>query len=415
MKRLAAHVAVAALVLIGVWIVWELSSVVLMFLLSLALAAAVRGGVEYFQRRDVRRTLSLVTVYLLGFALLVVPLVPACGLAFADLQRFSDDALHAFDHWNQQTSRSSPLDDALWQLLPAARAWGSLDDPSQATSLLRTFFGVTFSLVDFAIGLFFVIALSVYWAIDGQRFERLWLSLLPAERRAVARDTWRTLEREVGAYCRSELLQTWATALALATGYWAMGQPYPVLLAMIGALAWLIPWVGVLIAVAAVFVAALPTWLNDGAMVAVGMVVPAAIYTTFVLIFMEFFVEPRLSDRRNYNTLLIAVLTLALAEQLGFAGLLLGPPLAVAAQIIISRGWELAALADAPLPAESPPMELFHRAAALQSRFEQLSMPSPELVGLLGRLNGLLDEARPLLTPAAASNRRNGAATQATT
>jgi hypothetical protein len=37
-------------------------------------------------------------------------------------------------------------------------------------------------------------ALSLYWSLDQQRFERLCLSLLPAETRVYARDSWRELE-----------------------------------------------------------------------------------------------------------------------------------------------------------------------------------------------------------------------------
>ena len=93
-------------------------------------------------------------------------------------------------------------------------------------------------------GTFLILFLSIYWSINQVHFERLWLSLLPAEQRKQARGIWRTIEPDLGAYIRSEIIQSLLAALLLGLGYWLLGSQYPVLLALIGALAWLIPVVG---------------------------------------------------------------------------------------------------------------------------------------------------------------------------
>jgi predicted PurR-regulated permease PerM len=78
-----------------------------------------------------------------------------------------------------------------------------------------------------------ILFLSIYWIINQIHFERLWLSLLPTGLRRQARDIWRTIEIDLGAYMRSELFQSLAAGLLLGLGYWALGSPYPVLLALI--------------------------------------------------------------------------------------------------------------------------------------------------------------------------------------
>ena len=63
------------------------------------------------------------------------------------------------------------------------------------------------------------IFLSLYWTADRNRFERLWFSLLPAEQRIRTRLVWRKLESTVGAYLRSEIVQTVLAVLIFAVGY----------------------------------------------------------------------------------------------------------------------------------------------------------------------------------------------------
>ncbi|MCZ7672142.1 MAG: AI-2E family transporter [Chloroflexi bacterium] len=72
-----------------------------------------------------------------------------------------------------------------------------------------------------------ILFLSLYWSLDRVRFERLWLSLLPPEQRARARDIWQTIESDLGSYIRSEVAQSLLAGLLLGLGYWALGSPTP--------------------------------------------------------------------------------------------------------------------------------------------------------------------------------------------
>ena len=109
--------------------------------------------------------------------------------------------------------------------------------------------GITLGAFDLLGQLMIVLVLSVYWSADQEHFKRLWLSLLPFERRARARLIWQTLESGLGAYLRSQVIQTVLAVILLGIGYQVLGLQYPVALALIGAIGWLIPWVGVLLAV----------------------------------------------------------------------------------------------------------------------------------------------------------------------
>ena len=120
---------------------------------------------------------------------------------------------------------------------------------SQRQLMLSAVFGFTQGIGGIVSGFLVILFLSIYWSINQNHFERLWLSLLPSEQRSHARDIWRTIEHELGAYIRSEIIQSLLAVLLLGLGYWMLGSPYPALLAVVAAIAWLVPVVGAALAV----------------------------------------------------------------------------------------------------------------------------------------------------------------------
>ena len=92
------------------------------------------------------------------------------------------------------------------------------------------------------------LVLSIYWSVDQQHFKRLWLSLLPFDMRARAREIWQEIETGLGGYLRSQLIQSMLALILMGIGFQVLGLKYAVALAFLGAIGWLIPWVGVLLA-----------------------------------------------------------------------------------------------------------------------------------------------------------------------
>jgi hypothetical protein len=123
------------------------------------------------------------------------------------------------------------------------------------------------------------------------------------------------------------------------------------------------------------------------------MAVLAAVYTVLVFALLEFGVEPRLFNRQQYNSLLIALVVLALGEEFGLVGVLLAPPLAAALQILGSH-----LLVPASTPAARPVDEqltvLEERLASVRTLMAQsAAAPTPQVENLVDRLEALLDKA----------------------
>jgi predicted PurR-regulated permease PerM len=235
-------------------------------------------------------------------------------------------------------------------------------------------------------GTFLILFLSIYWSINQIHFERLWLSLLPSEQRKHARGIWRTIELDLGAYIRSEFVQSLLAVFCLAIGYWLLGSPYPILLALLGALAWLVPVVGVALAV-------IPPLL-------IGMVTSAqlslftVLYTLIILIALQVWVDPRLFKRNWDNPILTLIIMLAMADAFGLLGIIIAPPLSAVCQIM----WNL--LVSNPLPSGATVQfsDLKARQEHLRSVIGQMEeKPPPLVMSSMERLTALLEKAEPIL------------------
>lgn len=406
MKRLALHTAVIFATLAALYLLWEMREAVVLFLLSLAIAAALRPIAGLMAKRGLPNSLALFAAYVLAIGIPLLLLLAAAPPIISQMREAGDDIVAAYknvqEHWTKGHSWQRALEA---RLPPPAQLYQAVVGDKSA-SLLSMLAGATFSIAGGVIDLLLVLFLSVYWSLDRVHFERLWLSLLPVDQRGQTRQLWRAIELEIGAYCRSEAIQCIIAALILGCGYAALGQPYPALLAAIGGLAWLIPWVGAPLAVTPLLILSLPSLAYDGGASFLTVTLPAALYTLAVLLFLELVIEPRFFNRRRYNALLTAIIAIGLAQIWGVFGLVIGPPLAAVAQIV---GWQWInrPKIGGASPAVSPQGAFDGRLQAIRSSLANAHEARPELLSLTDRLETLVRQIDDL-TAAASGETANG-------
>jgi len=256
----------------------------------------------------------------------------------------------------------------------------------QGQLVLPAIVGFTQGLTGVASRALVVLLLGIYWMVNQVHFERLWLSLLPSEQRGQVRSTWRTIELNLGAYIRSQVVQSLLTGLVLGLGYWALGSPYPILLALIGALASLIPMVGAPLAVISP--------LLVGLLTSVQLSLLTAVYTLVALVALEIWVRPRLFDRRWDNPILTIVLLIALQNAFGLLGILIAPPLSAACQIL----WKLLVSHRQASGAATQLSDLKERQERLWAVISVMEEAPPALVtSSMERLAELITKAEPVL------------------
>ena len=371
--------------LLALVLLWQFRTVVIYVLISLALAATVRPIVRSKSRHNLATRLLLILVYVVSIGLFGLLFFLVGRLLIGDLQELAQTIAQQSNWVLPSWLEGSLFEQALDRWLPTPdKLFEAIS--SQRQLMLSAVLSFTQGLGGFVSGFFVILFLSIYWSINQNHFERLWLSLLPSEQRTYARDIWRTLDHDLGAYARSEIMQSLLAVLVLGVGYWLLGSQYPALLAVVGAVAWLVPVVGAVLAV----ILPLLLELLTGAQFSL-FTVP---YTLAVLMALQVWIEPRLFTRRWNNPILTLVILLALADAFGLLGIILAPPLSVVCQIL----WKLL-VSDRLAPETVVQVsDLKERYARLRLVIEEMEgSPPPVVLSGMERLAALLEKAEPVL------------------
>ncbi len=381
MSRSIRYPLVILTTLAALLLLWKFHSAGLLFVISLAVAAAMRPLVKSLVALRLPRGLALPLAYLLVLGILGELLFRISGPLFQDLQTAVNDFLAFYDQiktgWPET---GNTLQRLLAQQLPARQDLNALLIDSQGTLIAQTLFGVASNLFDFFSNISIIIILSIYWSADAAHFEQIWLSLLPARARTAARTTWRDVEYNLGAYLQSQILQSLLAGLLLGLIYWIIGLKYAALLALAAALFRLIPWFGILLAIIPPLLVGLTPQPLQGIL--------AGAFAGMVLIAVESLVRLRFFTHQRYSSLLLVLVAIALTDFLGLPGLILAPAVAVTLQILIGH---LLPIHNEPAADSTTPKltELHHRFTEIRPGID-----SPEMVNLADRLDELLEKTR---------------------
>jgi len=388
-KQIIRFGAAVMTTLLALVVLWQFRIVVVYVLISLTLAAALRPLVNHLAGRGFVVRAAWILLYLVALGSFGFLLFLTGDTAINEIQQFSH-TVSVQDAWRLPIwLEGSSFQQTLVARLPPPSKLFEAVTGDQGQLVLPAILGFTQGIGGVVSGVLVILFLSLYWSINQIHFERLWLSLLPSGQRKQARGIWRTIEPDLGAYIRSEVVQSLLAALLLGLGYWLLGSPYPTLLALVGALAWLIPVVGAPLAVI------LPLLL--GLLTSVQLSLFTALYTLVVLIALEVWVEPRLFRRRWNNPILTLVILLAMADAFGLVGIIVAPPLSVVCQIL----WSRLVSRRAVLGAAAQVSDLKERQARVWDTIRAMDEPPlPLVTSSMERLAHLIEKAEPILQAA---------------
>jgi predicted PurR-regulated permease PerM len=387
MTRIAWYAAVVTGTVIFLILLWQFSAALALFLLSLAIAAALKPVIHWVSSGRLSRAAGLAIVYTLLIAGIVLGWLFIGPPLLRDVQQATNDFLTSY----QQAKADWPYQGTVFQkmladqLPPADEIYNSLTT-AEGMGALESIFGVArgvFSLLGF---LLIGIILSIYWSADQYRFERLGLSLLPSEQHTKALRTWRAVETRVGAFIRSETMQSLVALILLGLGYAGLNLKYPILLAIWVAVARLVPWFGVLMALAPT----VPIWM--GVSPAAGFIY--AIFTLSVLIVIRRSIQPRIFEAPQYSSLPVLLLIVALAEGFGLVGILMAPLLGLILGVVLQE------LTPAPAGGSTP--DVIRKTSNILVRLSALRRSLPSGAGsepavLVNRLRSLARSTRDYL------------------
>jgi putative permease len=385
-KQVLVFGAAVMTTLLALLVFWQFRIVFIYIMVSLALAATVRPLIVDWKRRRLALRWALVLLYVVGVAGIGFLILLFGRYALNDIQQLAQ-TLSVQGSWKMPPwLEGSSFQNLLMTWLPTPDKLFEAITGEQGQFVLPAMLNFTEGIGTFLSGAFLILFLSIYWSINQIHFERLWLSLLPSEQRKHARGIWRSIEPDLGAYIRSELVQSVLAVFLLSIGYWLLGSPYPALLALLGALAWLIPVVGVVLAL-------LPPLLI-GMLTSVPLSFFTATYTLVIILALQLWIEPRLFKRNWDNPIVTLIIMLAMADAFGLLGIVVAPPLSAVCQII----WNLLASDRLASGATVHIMDLNERQEHLRTVISEMeTAPPPLVVNSMDRLATLLKKAQPIL------------------
>lgn len=224
-------VAVAALGL------WRVREVIILLLLSLTLAAAMRPGVDALRRHGVPHVLAIAIFFVLvlgGLGLFcwfaIPPAVNQAREALAQPSVGGSGLRHTVLVWVQKELHRLPSGASV--IHPIA-TYGK-----QATGIVAA--------------LFFTLAATWYWISDGPRMLEAVISRVSPPSAGRVRQTALAIERRLGNYTRLMFLMILLVGVALSIGLYAVGLHYWLLVAGSVSILEVIPVIGPVLGVAIV-------------------------------------------------------------------------------------------------------------------------------------------------------------------
>ena len=317
MKETAQRVALSTLIVIAIVAValalWKLKLVLALVFLAFILAAALRPGIDRLARAGVPRGLGLLIHYValtgvIGLALWIV--VPR---AVDQVQNALGGTTKAQIHQEAKNSKGIKHD-----ILTAIDK--RLREVPKAGQLLHPAVEVTLKVFEALLGIFFVLATAAYWIFERERAVDFVASLLPRPKRKKLRDTWDLIDLKLGAFVRGQALLIALVGTVLSLAFWAIGEPYFILIGAFAGVVEIVPVIGPISAGAlAVGVGATDSW---------HVAVAAGICVLVVRLFEDYLIVPRvLGDAVGLSPLLVLVSVTAVGILFGGFAVVLAVPL----------------------------------------------------------------------------------------
>ncbi len=309
-------------------LVVRLRSIILLFVISLLLTAALNPAVAWFQKRGLKRGVA-VTVVLLGllafFALILLILIPPI---VDETGKFVDDLPDYVDHTQGLLqSRYPSLYERLRNYAEQKAQNGGIPVDVPIPRLIAAGAGIVQGVSDTVI----VFVITAYLLLDGQRIYRWLVRYLPDNQESKVRQAMPEISSVVSGYVVGQVLTSLLFGIYSFALLSILGVPQPLFLALLAAVLDAVPIVGVAIAT-------VPTVL-----LALTVSIPAAIIVVVAYVLYQqvenYVIVPRVyRGTLQISSFAVLVSVIIGSELLGILGVLMALPIAAAIPVV-ERIW----------------------------------------------------------------------------
>ena len=318
--------------LLGIYFVYPIRVVVLVFLLTLLLSTIMSAPVNYLARQGVSRvwgTLAVFVGLLLSLQLVVefviVPLLDQTQRLLADFPVVLAEVRN-FINWLEQTTR---LD--LAEPLYAERLLEAAQDRVSGLSV-ETVASAGYSIANIVYLVVVILLTSVYAVLQPAPLVRGFVSLFPAGRRQQVREMLHKMYWNVQRWLLGQFADKMIVGLLIGLGLWVVGVPFALLLGILTGLLGLIPYVGIVVSLVPPVLLALASNPMDVLWVMV-------VYLLVLQLEADLIYPVVMSRAVSLHPAAIIFGLFVMSVFFGFVGLLLVVPLVAALQVMLRELW----------------------------------------------------------------------------
>jgi len=335
-RTVAVALLTAAVVLGGLFLLWQVRSFIGWFVIALFLAATLNPAVNWLQRRHriIKRSLAIVLTYLGLVAALVLIVGVFVPVLIDELRKLIDFIVAVAQAPEGPAAYLGGVADKYGFGWVFDRLSGQLYDlPSQLGDLAKRFVlsagGIAISAAGFVASLVTILTLTFFMILGSERLINDGVRLFPEPQRPLVRSILGRSAGAVSGYISGNLAISFIAGVTTLILLVVLGVPYPAALALLVAVLDLIPLVGATLGATIVVVVALfVAWWK------------ALILLVFFLVYQQLegsVLQPLVYSRAVHLdglTIFIAVLVGGLL--LGIPGALLAIPVAEIIRIVVT-------------------------------------------------------------------------------
>ncbi len=316
------------------WLIYRLRVVVFILFVSIVLGTAIRPALDWLSRRGLPRSVGVILIFLivlaflLGFTVLVVPLIAD---QVTELTADLPDYYNQFRRLAFQ-SPSRALQRLVIQLpqnlnleLPEEQA----PDGEVLNQVAQTFNYAGMVVKAFLVALA-ILLLAFFWTQESERGIRSLLLFFPSGKRDGLRELLADIESKVGGYIRGQSLLCLSIGILALIAYLLIGVPFALVLAIIAGVMEAIPVFGPILGAIPAILAVLSSDPDKIAWILVA--------TVIIQLLENYLLVPRIMNRSVGVNPFVTLLSLAtFASLLGLPGALLAIPMAAIIQLLLER------------------------------------------------------------------------------
>jgi predicted PurR-regulated permease PerM len=299
----ARRAAVATLVAGGIIVIalalWKIRLVVGLLFFAMIVAAAMRPSVDWLHARRVPRAAGVALHYVALLGLI------AAALAFAAPRALDQVDTALSPAGKHQIARAANRSTGVkHEVLVALHK--RLQHLPKRSELVKPITRVGVTAFEVLLGIFFTFAAAAYWIFERDKLVDVVCSLLPRRRRKLVRDTWELIDLKLGAFVRGQVLLILLVGVTLSLLFWAIGEPYWLLVGSFAGMVEIIPVIGPLAAAALAIAVGLTSSVHVAAL--------ALICVVGVRLLEDYVVMPKvLGEAVGLSPLLVLVSVTAIA------------------------------------------------------------------------------------------------------